>query len=195
MLFTDPPYGINIVKNQKVGGDNWVSSSHYKEIKNDNDTNACKKLFFLIDEYVDNKIIWGGNYFTNFLEPSSCWIIWNKKNTGNFADVEMAWVDMEKGAKLYEWLWNGLSRQGDRKTELSKRVHPTQKPVGLFVDIFNDFKFNSCIDTFLGSGSTLIACEKTNRKCYGMELDTYYCDVIINRWEQFTGKKAELLNG
>ena len=54
---------------------------------------------------------------------------------------------------------------------------------------------NIILDTFLGSGTTLIACEKTNRKCYGMELDENYCDVIIERWEQFTGKKAELLNG
>ena len=54
---------------------------------------------------------------------------------------------------------------------------------------------NIVFDTFLGSGSTLIACEKTNRVCYGMELDEHYCDVIINRWEQFTGKKAELING
>jgi DNA modification methylase len=48
------------------------------------------------------------------------------------------------------------------------------------------------LDLFLGSGSTLIACEKTNRKCYGMELDPHYCDVIVKRWEEFTGKKAEL---
>ena len=47
------------------------------------------------------------------------------------------------------------------------------------------------IDYFLGSGSTLIACEKTNRKCYGMEIDPHYCDVIVKRWEEFTGNKAE----
>ena len=52
-----------------------------------------------------------------------------------------------------------------------------------------------CLDFFLGSGSTLIACEKTNRVCYGMELDPHYCDIIINRWEQYTGKKARLVNG
>ena len=57
-------------------------------------------------------------------------------------------------------------------------------------------KLNDIIlDSFLGSGSTLMACEKTNRKCYGMELDEKYCDVIINRWEQFTGLKATIING
>ena len=47
------------------------------------------------------------------------------------------------------------------------------------------------VDPFLGSGSTLIACEKTNRKCYGMEIDPHYCDVIVKRWEDYTGNKAE----
>jgi len=85
-----------------------------------------------------------------------------------------------------------MSRKGDRKSEGATRVHPTQKPVGLFVDIFKEFSFNSCFDGFGGSGSTLIACEKTGRNCYMMELDPKYCDVIIKRWEDFTGRKAEL---
>jgi len=66
----------------------------------------------------------------------------------------------------------------------------------MIIEVMNDFKAkNIILDPFLGSGSTLIACEKTNRVCYGMELDPHYCDVIINRWEQFTGKEAKLLNG
>ncbi|HNW09996.1 MAG TPA: DNA methyltransferase, partial [Candidatus Rifleibacterium sp.] len=123
-----------------------------------------------------------------------CWIVWDKENTGNFADVELAWCSDKRGAKLYKYLWNGMSRKGDRKSEGATRVHPTQKPVGLFVDIFKEFSFNSCFDGFGGSGSTLIACEKTGRNCYMMELDPKYCDVIIKRWEDFTGKKAELTN-
>jgi DNA modification methylase len=76
----------------------------------------------------------------------------------------------------------------------SKYKHPTQKPVELsFRAIKNSSKEkNIVLDLFLGSGSTLIAAEKTNRKCYGMELDPKYCDVIIQRWEEFTGNKAEL---
>jgi DNA modification methylase len=77
-----------------------------------------------------------------------------------------------------------------RKTELSTRVHPTQKPVGLFVNIFNDFDFKSCFDGFLGSGSTLIAAEKTNKICYGIEMSPDYCDVIVKRFEEFTGNQA-----
>ena len=75
--------------------------------------------------------------------------------------------------------------------------HPTQKPVALSQKaVLNNSKEDDIVfDSFLGSGSTLIACEKTNRKCYGIELDPKYCDVIVKRWENFTGKKAELENG
>ena len=77
------------------------------------------------------------------------------------------------------------------------RVHPTQKPITLFVDILDQWAKDgkNIIDLYGGSGSTLIACEKTNRKCFMMELDPHYVDVIIARWEKFTGKKAELLHG
>lgn len=133
-------------------------------------------------------IFWGGNYFTDFLTPSPCWLIWNKKNTGNFADVEMAWTNFKTGAKLYDYLWNGLSREGDRASELVSRVHPTQKPVGLHVNILRDYSEdnNLILDLFGGSGSTLIACEQTNRICYMMELDPKYVDVIRKRYWKFT---------
>ena len=76
-------------------------------------------------------------------------------------------------------------------------MHPTQKPTKLAVWFFDNWGSDNdlVVDIYLGSGSTLIAAEKTNRKCYGMELDPKYCDVIIQRWEEFTGNKAELSNG
>lgn len=83
-------------------------------------------------------------------------------------------------------------REGDRDIEGVKRIHPTQKPVSLMSDILQDFTDDKAtvLDLFGGSGSTLIACEQLNRKCYMMELDPHYCDVIINRWENLTGGKA-----
>ena len=73
------------------------------------------------------------------------------------------------------------------------KKHKTPKPVELPLKAINNTvnKEDICVDLFLGSGSTLIACEKTNRKCYGMEIDPHYCDVIVKRWEEFSGKKAE----
>jgi len=83
----------------------------------------------------------------------------------------------------------------DRPTK--SKLHPTMKPVGLMEYLIkNSSKQEDIIlDSFLGSGSTLIACEKQSRICYGVELDPIYCDVIVKRWEEFTGKKAELENG
>ena len=198
MVFTDPPYGISVVNagSKKVGGGGLVEAKQYSEIIGDDTTDTARDFYnTCISLGMENFIIWGGNYFTDFLNPSMCWIVWDKENTGNFADVELAWTSFEKGAKLYKWLWNGMSRKGSRKVEGKTRVHPTQKPVGLFNEIFKDFECSILYDGFLGSGSTLIAAEKLKRKCYGMELDEKYCDVIINRWEKFTGLKATIING
>jgi len=197
MVFTDPPYGINIVKTKKnsgngvVGGGGIVKPKLYAPIINDGGTETAAEFYkTALSIGIEKFVIFGGNYFTDFLPPSPCWAIWDKQNSGNFADVEMAWTSFDKGAKLYRFLWNGLSRQGDRKTELATRAHPTQKPVGLIQDIFQDFPCEICFDGFLGSGSTLIACEKTGRRCYGMELSPAYADVIVRRWQNFTGKQA-----
>lgn len=203
MVFTDPPYGISVVSNNKVGGDKVptfsgvvgggggatkkgknkiVDAKVYSEIIGDDTTDTAKEFYnTCISLGMDNYIIWGGNYFTDFLPVSACWIIWDKENSGNFADVEIAWTSYNKGSKLYKWLWNGMSRKGSREVEGKTRVHPTQKPVGLFGDIFNDFDFKICFDGFLGSGSTMVASHQLKRKCYGMELDPKYCQVIVDR--------------
>lgn len=206
MVFTDPPYGIEIVQNNQVGGGgkthfggnigSFVNSSTYSAVIGDETTDTARLNFNIVKDFSTNQIIFGGNYFTDFLPPKSCWIVWDKENTGNFADCELAWTSFDKAARLYKWLWNGLCRKGERKVEGIKRVHPTQKPVGLIADILKDFTESeeTVLDCFGGSGSTLIACEQLDRKCYMMELSEKYCDVILQRWEKFTGKKAVLLN-
>ena len=79
----------------------------------------------------------------------------------------------------------------ERVSGKERHNHATPKPVEMIERIIKTSSKKKVIEPFLGSGSTLIACEKTNRICYGMELDTKYCDVIIERWEQFTGQKAK----
>ena len=214
LVFTDPPYGVDIVKTDKVGGDKPFGSqkgkvgfgekgknkilncNSYIPIKGDETTDTAKLNFEIIKELSENQIIFGGNYFTDFLPPKACWCIWDKENTGNFADVEMAWTSFDKGAKLYRWLWNGLCRKGERAVEGKSRVHPTQKPVGLIAEILKDFTKQDeiILDCFGGSGSTLIACEQIDRTCYMIEYEAHYVDVIIKRWETLTGEKAVLLN-
>ena len=205
MVFTDPPYGIDVVQGDKIGGDkpfgsvggnNIVKTNKYMAIKGDETTDTARLNFEIVKELSENQIIFGGNYFTDFLPPKACWCIWDKENTGNFADVEMAWTSFDKGAKLYRWLWNGLCRKGERAVEGKSRVHPTQKPVGLIAEILKDFtkEDDIILDCFGGSGSTLIACEQIDRTCYMIEYEAHYVDVIINRWENLTGEKAVLLN-
>ena len=207
LLLTDPPYGINVVKNKSVGGDkafgskgtadasNIVKANRYSEIIGDDTTETAKQNYEIVRDFTENQVIFGGNYFTDFLRPSRCWLVWDKENTGNFADAELAWTSFDKGVKLYKFMWNGLVGQGSREVEGKTRVHPTQKPVGMLAQILDDFtkENDTVLDCFGGSGSTLIACEQLNRKCYMMEIDPHYCDVIIARWEQFTGGKAELI--
>ena len=214
LLLTDPPYGISVVSvDKKVGGDKPFGSkgkvgygqkgknkildcNEYAPIIGDDTTDTARANYDVALTCTDNQIIFGGNYFTDFLSPSRCWIVWDKQNTGNFADAELAWTSFNRGVKLYHFLWNGLCREGSREVEGKTRVHPTQKPVGMLADILKDFseENDSILDCFGGSGSTLIACEQLNRKCYMCELDEHYCDVIIQRWENLTGQKAVLLN-
>lgn len=204
LVLTDPPYGIDVVQNKSVGGGeiptfgtvggkNIVKAGVYEKIIGDDTTETAEKSYKIYSELSENQIIFGGNYFTDFLIPSRCWIVWDKENSGNFADAELAWTSFDKGVKLYKHLWNGMSREGNRTDEGKTRVHPTQKPVGLLQKILNDFseKGDIVLDVFGGSGSTLIACEGTERKCLMIEMSENYCDVIRKRytkWAKENGK-------
>ena len=206
LVLTDPPYGVNIVASEdgesgivgfgEKGKNKIADCKQYLPIKGDETTDTARLNYEILKDVSENQIIFGGNYFTDFLPPRACWCIWDKEITGYFADAELAWTSFDKGAKLYRWLWNGLCRKGERNVEGKTRVHPTQKPVGMLALIIKDFsKDNDCIlDCFGGSGSTLMACEQTNRSCYMIEYEAAYIDVIIKRWEDFTGKKAELIS-
>ena len=182
-----------------VGSPGVVQAKRYKPILNDD---KPYDPTILLELNVDS-IIWGANNFASKLPDSPKWLVWYKKpmdkaNNDNFSDVELAWTNIKgKMCKMYPYLWSGLLREGNRKMELKERVHPTQKPVGLLINILNDYSDinNNILDLYGGSGSTLIACEETNRNCYMMEIEPYYCQVIINRWEEFTGKKAEKIGG
>jgi DNA modification methylase len=114
----------------------------------------------------------------------------------DFSGAELAWTSIDKKAvKTYKFAWAGMTRAGNRKDELTKRVHPTQKPVGLFEKILVDYPCETILDLYGGSGSTLIACEKTNRKCFMMELDPHYIDVIVNRYVKYSGNSKIVRNG
>lgn len=194
LVLTDPPYGVNAVdKKGHVGSKSKV----YHQVKGDSNTQTAFKFFQVCKQLkADNYIIFGGNYFTDFLPPNSCWLVWNKKNGATlFGDFEMAWTSFKKASRLYEFLWCGAVRAGDIKSEGETRIHPTQKPVGLIEKMLLNFSEpkQNIFDGFGGSGSTLIACEKTNRNCFMIEYENFYVALIIARWEKFTGLKAKLI--
>lgn len=195
MVFTDPPYGVDVVSDDgKVGADFGIAKKGvYSKVIADETTETAEKSYKVLKEFASKMIIWGGNYFVDFLDFSDGWLVWDKRgDTGirnTFADGEMAWCSFHTPLRIYKQIWNGMIREGEHE----KRVHPTQKPIRMLGEILKDFTKDSeiVLDVFGGSGSTLIACEQLNRICYMMELDPHYVDVIIERWENLTGKKAE----
>jgi hypothetical protein len=172
-LITDPPYGIN-ANNQTLG-------SGKKQFHRGGDWDKSRPEITALLDLANTQIIWGGNYFSDVLSPTNDWLCWHKKNDGlSFSEFELAWTNLGKNCRLLSHHWGGESK-----------LHPTMKPVAV-MEWCVKMTEGTIFDPFLGSGSTLIASEKTGRKCYGMELDPKYCDVIVKRWEDFTGKKAEL---
>jgi len=135
-------------------------------------------------------IFWGGQFYADALPASACWIVWDKQNTGNFADVEMAWTNQQTAARLFRHRWNGMLRASEKD---AARVHPTQKPIALAAWTFEQFTAvgSVVLDPFCGSGSGLLAAEQTGRTCYALEIEPGYCDVIKARWEKLTGLTAE----
>ena len=198
-VLTDPPYGINAVgDNGEVGADFGIAQKgKYSKVIADDTTETAEQAYYQLSQICDKLILWGGNYFLDFLPSSDGWLIWDKRNDSGirntFADGEMAWCSFHTPVRIYHQLWNGMIREGEHE----KRVQPTQKPVRMLGEILKDFTSEGdiVVDVFGGSGSTLIACEQLNRKCYMCELDERYCDIRVQRWDNFTGQKAVLLNG
>jgi DNA modification methylase len=187
MVFTDPPYGIKVVKSEMVGANFGVAKKgKYSEVIADDTTETAKEFYdTCISLGMNDFIIWGGNYFTDFLPFSDGWLIWNKRAgtdiRNTFADGEMAWCSFHTPIRIYDQLWNGMIREGEK----DKRVHPTQKPIRMLSEIITDhIKGDLIFDGFLGSGSIMVASHQLKRKCYGMELDPKYCQVIIDRMKK-----------
>jgi hypothetical protein len=201
MLFTDPPYGISVVRTGRIGGDkpfgkngsdSIVKAGVYPPIMGDDSIETALAAYAVCDGIgVPLMLLWGGNFFAHRLPPVRCWVVWDKETDGNFGDGEIAWCNAQKSIRIFRHKWSGMLKASEKG---ESRVHPTQKPVALAVWAFAEFSPSSVIvlDLFLGSGSTLIACETTNRTCFGTELTAAYCDVIVNRWQNYTGKEATL---
>lgn len=197
-VVTDPPYGANFDPTKdrrgKFGGKaasgKVVPSISRPKIIGDETNEIAKTAWAFWEPLAPLHIWWGANYYADALPPSSCWLVWDKENGTNcFADVELAWHNRPRAARLFKHMWNGMVKDSEKG---ERRLHGTQKPIALMAWCIDQLGDGVAVlaDPFLGSGSTLIAAETAGRTCYGMEISPQYVDVTVKRWEMFTGKTA-----
>lgn len=168
-LVTDPPYGININKSNRLsisrgfGNENWDSQPLPQK---DIDSLLIK---------ANNLIIWGGNYY--ILPPSRGFLIWDKNNDNrDFADIEMAWTNLDMVARIFRY--RPMNMDGGK-------VHPTQKPIALMRWCIQQIKAPGLIcDPYMGSGSTLVAAQDLGYSAIGIEISEAYCQIAVDRLRQ-----------
>lgn len=215
MVFTDPPYGMNLdtdysgMKNNLdfAKSKNFTGGKKYEQGKVDDFNPLMIDAVLSID--AKEMFLWGADYFAELLpcKNDGSWIVWDKRANGN-DDIEEDYSSDKMYGSCFELCWSKNKHKRDiarvkwagvfgTEQEFDhKRYHPTQKPIKLAEWFLKRYSKDGhiIVDLFGGSGSTLIACEQLDRTCYMMELDPKYCDVIIKRWEKLTGEKAVLLN-
>ena len=178
LAIVDPPYGINASEMQMGSGKN---KKYSKGKKWDNKTPE-QKYFNELIRVSKNQIIWGGNYFTDKLKPSRCYVFWDKGINGDcdFADGELAWCSFDKVLRIAPIRYKGFL--GADKV----RIHPTQKPIKLYEWLLINYakEGDKILDTHLGSGSIAIACHNLGFDLTACELDKEYFDSAIKRINQ-----------
>lgn len=181
-IVTDPPYGIGIDGQKESKNKNPKHNRKAHAFMGWDDERPNEGIFNYIVSANVPAVIWGGNYFADILPPSRGWLYWSKGQDGlTMSDGELAWTTETTPLRAITV----------NRSALKGSVHPTQKPLQIVEFSFDYIKAGPVVlDLFGGSGSTIIACEKTNRKARLMELAPQYCDVIIKRWQDFTGKIA-----
>ena len=176
LLLTDPPYGIKADENPIRGIKKYGETSWDRSIPD-------KQTFDVILSSAKNKIIWGGNYFTEYLHPSMGWLVWNKcVRNFSLSDGELAWTSYEKALRIFDL----------HRSECIKDVkkHPTQKSLSLinwcilYADRNTKSSIKTILDPFAGSGTTGRAAKDLGRKCTLIEREEKYCEIIAKRMQQ-----------
>jgi site-specific DNA-methyltransferase (adenine-specific) len=179
LAVVDPPYGIGEDGAKNHSRSNATKATLYTA-KNWDNKIPSNEYFAELKRVSKNQIIWGGNYFG--LPASSCWIVWDKDNSGDFADCELAWTSFNTAVRKYKFRWNGML-QGDMANK-EHRIHPTQKPVKLYDWIFKNYlpTGGKVLDTHGGSMSSVISAIKAgNIEMTCSELDKDYFKAAKER--------------
>ena len=183
LIITDPPYGLDIHSKNASRGKLCKAKDYGKcEWDKEIPSNECFKEMLRVSK---NQIIFGGNYMTQYLNPSSCWIVWDKDNQDSFfADCELAWTSFDKAVRKFKYRWWGMLQENMNWKE--KREHPTQKPVPLGRWILEKFakEGDLIFDPFAGSGSFLVACKQLGFKFVGCEINKDYVEITKRRLAQ-----------
>ena len=185
LAIVDPPYGIGEKKKKNHSRGKATKATKYTP-KNWDKEPPQQEYFEELFRVSKNQIIFGANHFIERINKnSSCWIVWNKLNTGDFADCELAWTSFNTAVRKFDFMWNGML-QGDMKNK-ENRIHPTQKPVRLYDWILKNYakEHQIILDTHLGSGSSRIAANKAGVFFIGCEIDKEYFDKQNKRYEDF----------
>lgn len=173
LCIVDPPYGINI--NVSMGRRKGDKKSNYHKFAGEDNGIPNEEYFKELFRVSKNQIIWGGNYMTDFLYPSSCWLLWDKgfSEDVTFAQFEMAWTSFKSSCKKFDY---NAAKNIDR-------IHPTQKPVQLYKWLLNKYAKagDTILDTHLGSGSSAIAAHDGGFEFTGIELDEEYYNAAKQR--------------
>jgi len=182
LAVVDPPYGIDVNVNMGRRKGDAPSSYHkfHGEDKSIPNSEYWKELF----RVSKNQVVWGGNYMTDFLYPSPCWLLWDKgfSEDVTFAQFELAWTSFHSSAKKYDY--NAAANRS--------RIHPTQKPVALYNWVLNKYAKpgDKILDTHLGSQSSRISACKLGFEFIGFEIDEEYFDKGCERFDNFVSQGA-----
>lgn len=169
-VITDPPYGIGADSHAGSVNNGWTQW----DINGWDLQRPEKKIFDAIRNVSKQQIIWGGNYFTDYLPPTMQWLVWDKGQRGfSLADGEFAWSSQQAAARIFNY----------SRAEALKDIkqHPTQKPIALMVWCIDKTKGNIILDPFMGSGTTGVAAVQMGRKFVGIEREPKYFEIACER--------------
>jgi len=175
LMLTDPPYGINAARTRNSQKWGWSDF----DVTGWDIVRAGREAIELSVSCGTNAIVWGGNYFSDYLPASSKWLIWDKGQSGfSLADAELAWCSFG-GAVRRILLPRAIALRDGKK-------HPTQKPIAVIAWAINQAPdpSHTILDPFMGSGTTLVAAKQLGRSAIGIEIEEKYCEIAAKRLSQ-----------